>query len=112
MDEILPRLWLNQTPKFLLAYHQRGLFDRPEVKDIRQQVDTWQKNNSGLLGRFHAVLRRIVDVARDSDKQQLEVSWDGQGALLITEQVGTGRRALPSDLRELCGDVSGSKPKA
>jgi hypothetical protein len=109
MEEILQRLWLNQTPKFLLAYHQFGLFDRPEVKDVRQQVETWQKNNLGLLGRFHAVLRRIVDVARDSDKQQLEVSWDGQGPLLITEQVGIGRRALPSDLRDLCGEVSNSK---
>lgn len=108
MEEILPRLWLNQTSKFLLAYHRYGLFDQPEVKDVRHLVIGWQKDNSGLLGRFHAILRRIVDVVRDSDEQQLEVSWDGQGPLLITKQVGKGRRALPSDLRELWDDASDS----
>ncbi|KFY19857.1 hypothetical protein V491_04163 [Pseudogymnoascus sp. VKM F-3775] len=108
MEEILPRLWLNQTSKFLLAYHRYGLFDQPEVKDVRHLVIGWQKDNSGLLGRFHAILRRIVDVVRDSDEQQLEVSWDGQGPLLITKQVGKGRRALPSDLRKLWDDASDS----
>ncbi|KAE9364907.1 hypothetical protein N431DRAFT_549309 [Stipitochalara longipes BDJ] len=110
MEEILPRLWLNQTSKFLLAYHRYGLFNQPEVKDVRQLVLDWQKNNPGLLSRFHAVLRRIVDVVRDSDEQQLEVSWDGQGPLLITKQVGEGRRSLPPDLRGLWDDAPDSKP--
>jgi hypothetical protein len=110
MEEILPCLWLNQTSKFLLAYHRYGLFDQPQVKDVRQLVLNWQKDNPGLLGRFYAVLRRIVDVVRDSDEQQLEVSWDGQGPLLISKQVGKGRRALPSDLRGLWDDASDSKP--
>ncbi|KFZ16934.1 hypothetical protein V502_04821 [Pseudogymnoascus sp. VKM F-4520 (FW-2644)] len=105
MEEILPRLWLNQTSKFLLAYHRYGLFDQPKVEDVRQLVISWQKDNLALLSRFHAILRRIVDVVRDSDEQQLEVSWDGQGPLLITKQVGKGRRALPSDLRELWDDA-------
>ncbi|OBT68860.1 hypothetical protein VE03_02065 [Pseudogymnoascus sp. 23342-1-I1] len=101
MEEILPRLWLNQTSKFLLAYHSRGLFNKPKVEDVQELVISWQKDNSALLGRFHAVLRRIVDVVRDSDEQQLEVSWDGRGPLLITKQVGKGRRALPSNLCNL-----------
>ncbi|KFY57219.1 hypothetical protein V496_06493 [Pseudogymnoascus sp. VKM F-4515 (FW-2607)] len=106
MEEILPRLWLNQTSKFLLAYHRYGLFDQPKVEDVRQLVIGWQKDNSTLLGRFHAILRRIVDVVRDSDEQQLEVSWDGQGPLLITKQVGKGRKALPSDLCRLWDDAA------
>jgi len=98
MEEILPRLWVNQTSKFLLAYHRYGMFNNPKVDDVRQLVVNWQKDNSALLGRFHAVIKRIVDVVRDSDEQQVEVSWDGQGPLLITKQIGEGRRALPSDL--------------
>lgn len=98
---VLARFWLNQTSKFLLAYHRHGIFDRPEVKDVRQLVLDWQKDNNILLGRFRAVLQRIVDVVRDSDEQQLEVSWDGQWPLLITKQVGKGTRALPSDLCRL-----------
>jgi hypothetical protein len=38
-----------------------------------------------------------VDVIRDSEDQQCEVSWDGQGPLLITKQIGPVRRALPSE---------------
>lgn len=101
MNEVLPRLWLNQTPKFLLAYHTFGLFDKPEVKDIRQDVFRWENDNSAVLARFHALVRGIVDVIRDSDSKQCEVSWDGLGALLITEQIGEPRRALPSDLGQL-----------
>lgn len=101
MDEILPRLWLNQTSKFLLAYHEYGLFDKPKVKDIRQEVIRWENDNSALLARFHALIKRIVDVARDSDRQQYEISWDGQGPLHITEQIGEVRRALPPDLLKI-----------
>jgi len=98
MDEILPRLWLNQTSKFLVAYHTFGLFDHPEVKDVRQDVLQWEKGNSAYLARFHAVVQRILDVVRDSENPQCEVSWDGEGPLRITKQIGEGRRALPPDL--------------
>ncbi|KAI9802438.1 MAG: hypothetical protein M1825_002822 [Sarcosagium campestre] len=98
MNEILPRLWLNQTSKFLIAYHQFGVFDRPEVKDVRQEVSRWENSNSALLARFHALVKRIVDVVRDCDQQQCEISWDGQGPLCVTKQIGQGKRALPPNL--------------
>ncbi|KAM5442081.1 hypothetical protein MferCBS31731_002910 [Microsporum ferrugineum] len=101
MDEILPRLWLNQTPKFLIAYHTSGLFNNPGVKNIRQDVLQWEHDNSAILARFHSLVSRIVDVVRDSDSKQCEVSWDGQGPLLITSQIGEPRRALPLDLIQL-----------
>jgi hypothetical protein len=100
MNEILPRLWLNQTSKFLIAYHQKGLFDKPKVRDVRNEIIRWERDNSAHLSRFHALVKRIVDVVRDADQQQCEVSWDGQGPLLVTRQVGEGIRALPSDLLE------------
>jgi hypothetical protein len=101
MNEIFPRLWMNQTSKFLIAYHKSGLFDKPMIKDVREDIIQWEKDNATLLARFHALVKRIVDVVRDSDQQQCEVSWDGEGPLCITEQIGKGRRALPSDLVDL-----------
>lgn len=100
MEDILPRLWANQTSKFLIAYHKFGVFENPEVEDVRGEVLAWEENNSNLLARYHAVVKRIVDVVRDSEDKQCEVSWDGEGPLLITKQVGTGRRALPSAVVE------------
>jgi hypothetical protein len=103
MDEILPRLWVNQTSKFLIAYHERGAFENPKVEDVGRQVLDWESRNSDLLARFHAIVKRIVDVVRDSEDQQCEVSWDGEGLLRITKQIGEGRKALPSDVIESFG---------
>lgn len=110
MEEILPRLWVNQTSKFLLALHQKGLFNHPGVTDVGHLVTKWQKDNSSPPGRLHAVVNHIVDVLRDSEAHQVEVSWDGQGDLLITKQLGEGRRALPLDLRRRLEDTSHVDP--
>ncbi len=101
MEEILPRLWANQTPNFLIAYHQFGLFDKPVVTPVTNDILKWQMDNSSLLARFHALIKRIVDVVRDSDHHQFEISWDGEGPLRVTKQIGDGRSALPSDLLRL-----------
>lgn len=42
----------------------------------------------------------IGDVVLESDQKQCEVSWDGEGPLRITEQVGERRRALPTNLEQ------------
>ncbi|KAJ5039026.1 uncharacterized protein L3040_006698 [Drepanopeziza brunnea f. sp. 'multigermtubi'] len=101
MDEILPRLWMNQTSKFLIAYHEFGLFDKPEVVSVKEDVLKWEKANSSLLARFHALVKRIIDAVRDSDHRHFEVSWDGKGPLLVTKQIGEERDALPPDLVSL-----------
>ncbi|KAF4615553.1 hypothetical protein G7Y89_g15308 [Cudoniella acicularis] len=98
MDEIFPRLWINQTPKFLLAYHEFGVFDTPEIQDVRGRILNWERNNSALLTRFHAVVERVVGLAKSSNKKQLEVYWDGQGPLRVATLDEDGTRALPGDL--------------
>ncbi|KAH6664925.1 hypothetical protein B0J14DRAFT_630366 [Halenospora varia] len=87
MDEIFPRLWVNQTPKFLIAYHEFGVFEKHE-----------EKGNATLLSRFYALLKRIVEVMTASETKQLEVSWEGEGAIRIAKLNRAGRRALPSAL--------------
>lgn len=98
MAEILPRLWVNQTPNFLIAYNTFGVFNNPEIEDVREKISQWESKSADMLGRFHAVVKRIVDVVRNSDHQQCEISWNGEGPLLITQQTGAGRRALPSNV--------------
>jgi hypothetical protein len=101
MEEILPRFWMNQSPNFLLAYHKFGLFTKPKVTSVRDNVLKWQKDNSGDLSCFYTLVKRIVDVVRDSDNQQFEISWDGQGPLCITKRIAEGRDALPTGLSAL-----------
>lgn len=104
MGEILPRLWANQTPNFLIAYHQTGLFNKPATTRVSQAILDWEEENLPLLARLHALLKRITDVVRDSDGP-FEVSWDGEGPVLITKQTGEARHALPSDLVGLWDDT-------
>jgi hypothetical protein len=101
LNEILPRLWMNQTSKFLIAYHTYGLFDKPEVKNVHEEVLGWESDNASWLERYHALVRRIVDVARDSERGQLEIMWGGTGPLQVTEQIGEATRALPGELLQL-----------
>jgi len=103
IDTLLPRLWANQTPNFLLAVHKSGVFDSPNMKPIKSEVQAWEKDNATVLARFHAILKRIMDVAheeKDAGRGKMEVSWDGIGEVLkVTRQI-EGRDVLPIDLRE------------
>jgi hypothetical protein len=101
MNEILPRLWLNQTPNFLIAYHTSGLFNKPKVECVHKDILQWQEKNSSVLARLHALLKLVVDIVRDSEYEHFELSWDGEGDLLISKQIGEGRNSLPVDLCEL-----------
>jgi hypothetical protein len=105
MEDTLPKLWITQTPGFLEAnYYEAGVFVDPQIRDVRSDVDRWEKENASALSRFHAVLTRIRDVVGDADNGCVEVSWQGSGPLKITKAVlegGEVRRALPMDLAEL-----------
>ncbi|RDW66352.1 hypothetical protein BP6252_09987 [Coleophoma cylindrospora] len=103
MDDILPRLWVSQTSKFLLAYHKFGKFNKPQVKDVKEEVLAWEKDNSNSVARFHATISHILNLMRDTKTQQCEISWDGKGPLQITAQLGEARRALPVDLFDFIG---------
>ena len=97
MDEILPRLWVSQVSKFVLAYHNRGTFEDIEVKDVKEDVQAWERDNARALERVDAVVRWIIEESRSS--AHMEVSWLGTGPLILREQLGTPRVALPADLR-------------
>lgn len=106
MEDILPKLWVTQTPGFLEAYYDKpGLFLDPQIRDVKSDVERWEKENASALRRFHAVLTRIRDVVGDEIRGCVEVSWQGSGPLKITRAVpgddGRVRQALPAELAEL-----------
>lgn len=105
MEEILPRLWVNQTPNFLLAYHEFGLFKRPQVSNVKDQVLEWQERNTTLLSKLHVIIKRIMEIVKDSEDHRVEVSWDGKGPLRVTEQIKEGNRVLPIDLLQKWEDI-------
>ncbi|KAK6610259.1 putative geranylgeranyl pyrophosphate synthetase [Botrytis cinerea] len=105
IEEILPRLWVNQTPNFLIAYHRSGLFNNPQVSSVKDKVLEWEKGHATLLSKFHVLLKRIIEVMRDSKDHRVEISWDGKGPLRVTKHIEEGNRVLPSDLLQEWDDL-------
>lgn len=96
MDEILPRLWVSQVSKFILAQHTRGTFEDIDVKDVKEDVQAWEREHARALERLDAAIHWIIEVSRSNT--HMEVSWLGTGPLIVREQLGTPRVALPADL--------------
>lgn len=99
--EILPRLWVNQTPNFILGYHTRGHFEDVRVQDIRQDIRDWEKDNEHYLGYFNSLVHCIVNIARNTGSGYgLEVSRKEDGPIQVRRLLDTDWHALPSDLRQ------------
>lgn len=99
--EILPRLWVNQTPNFILGYHTRGHFEDVRVQDIRQDIRDWEKDNEHYLGYFNSLVHCIVNIARNTGPGYgLEVSRKEDGPIQVRRLLDTDWHALPSDLRQ------------
>ena len=104
-DDVLPRLWLNRTPNFILARHTAGTFSDIRVEDVSAQIASWEKDNADTLKRFAAVVEGIVEAARAMWRakgqlgDRLEVVRVGGGPVGVHMQAGAARRVLPEELR-------------
>ena len=43
IQEVLPQLWVSETPNLVRAYHNGGIFGPPEVKDVTHEIAEWEK---------------------------------------------------------------------
>ncbi|KAK3396790.1 hypothetical protein B0T20DRAFT_508034 [Sordaria brevicollis] len=75
LSEELPRLWISQIPKFILAYHTRGLFKKEdmEIKDVREDVQRWEKEQKVVLGKLVGLLKWIREVVAEVEGGKMEL---------------------------------------
>jgi len=99
MEEIYPRLWLSQIPNLIVAYHRSGKFDEPQHQDLQSDLKDWETKNQKLLRQFCTVLHRLIDMAKKSKDQKIEVHRSGIGPLEIREIPNGSWSALPHDLK-------------
>lgn len=87
LSEILPRLWLNRTPNFILAQHVRGSFAKEniQVMDVSQKIDQWETEHARELQALRAVLKRLVELinALPEGKKRVGVWRVGAGPLQV-----------------------------
>lgn len=97
----LPRMWLAQIPNFILAFHNWGVFEEIHVKDVREDVITWEREQESTLRQLAGLLRMIVAFARGQPDGRMELYREEAGDKLelreVCEDVG---RTLPVDLED------------
>lgn len=95
----LPRLWVSQVPKFILAYHDRGKFEDITVRDARKDVKAWEREQVDALSRLAALIHHIVELVKSRPDGKLELRHTGAGTLEVREQLPDAGDALPEALR-------------
>ena len=99
MEEIYPRLWLSQIPNFIVAYHRSGKFEEPQHQELQSDLKEWETKNQKLICQFIAVLHRLIDMAKKSKDQRIEVHRNGLGPLEVRDLPNSSWSALPHDLK-------------
>ncbi|KAI8964530.1 hypothetical protein F5Y11DRAFT_88020 [Daldinia sp. FL1419] len=94
--EVAPQLWVSQTPRLVRAYHQRGIFQIPKVEDVTAQIKKWEQDNQRHLRLLAALIRKIVNVVKDS-KESVSLRYDRRERKLILTKLPR-KKMLPEDL--------------
>jgi hypothetical protein len=86
LGDELPRLWVAQIPNFILAYHTSGVFEDIQIRNVRHEVENWERENEDKLRKFAVLLRKIVAFARGRRDRRLEVRRREADVLELREQ--------------------------
>jgi hypothetical protein len=101
LDEELPRMWTAQITKFVLAYHTSGVFDEIEVKDVRKDVEEWERTHNKELSKLAALMHNIIAQVRRTPGAKLELCHVGSGRLEFREQGPGAGDALSAETKTL-----------
>ncbi|KGO70399.1 hypothetical protein PITC_015120 [Penicillium italicum] len=106
MQDVLPQLWVSQTPNLVRAYHNGGTFGLPEVKDVTREIADRERNHANDLRRLVVLVKEIIRVVRENGGNAL-VKYDGRSdSIAVLKREGS--RMLPDDLYLKLGDETGS----
>jgi hypothetical protein len=96
IGDVAPQLWISQTPKLVRAYHHHGIFEVPQVEDVRDEVETWESENQAHLKSLAVLIRKIIAFAKQCDGKFV-VKYDRSADKIILQEVQR-QRMLPEDL--------------
>ncbi|KAF2669716.1 hypothetical protein BT63DRAFT_471224 [Microthyrium microscopicum] len=94
MADVYPRLWVTQIRNFVLAYHDRGVFNDVRQQDLHEDVEKWEQDNNESLCRLVVLLHKIISFAKKNPEAKLEVVRKEGGDLEIREQAYLGQDTL------------------
>lgn len=97
IQEVLPQLWVSQTPNLVRAYHKQGIFAVPQVEDVTLDIKRWEENHQADLQKMAPLIKRIISVVKEHGGSGV-VKYDiEQGDKLVVWQ-SDGKKLLPDDV--------------
>ncbi|KAF5862586.1 hypothetical protein ETB97_011490 [Aspergillus alliaceus] len=96
IQEVLPQLWVSQTPNLVRAYHRNGLFQPPKVENVTLEIRRWENEHQEDLKMLAALIRRIINAAKRCGGNAI-VKYGYQGDKLMVRKTES-RKLLPDDL--------------
>jgi hypothetical protein len=106
LGEELPRLWVAQIQKFILAYHVDGTFNDIEVRDVKDEVKAWEEAHRNELSTLAALIHRVIALVRNSPDGKLELRHANLGNLEILKQLPEAGDVLSAEVKSLWMDKS------
>ena len=106
LGEELPRLWVAQIQKFILAYHVDGTFNDIEVRDVKDEVKAWEAAHRNELSTLAALIHRVIALVRNSPDGKLELRHANLGNLEILKQLPEAGDVLSAEVKSLWMDKS------
>ncbi|KAL5339453.1 hypothetical protein BJX70DRAFT_387886 [Aspergillus crustosus] len=97
VDEVLPQMWTSQTPNLVHAYHRNGVFERPEVENVTEEMKSWEKDHQMDLAKLATLLKDIISAVKASDGSAIIKYDDLQDKLVIWKAKGE-KKMLPEDI--------------
>lgn len=101
LGEELPRMWVSQISKFILAHHTRGVFEDIEIRDVRKDVEKWEKMHSKELSQLAALVHMIIAEVHNRPDRKLELCNNGSGSLEVRQQRPEAGDALSAGTKAL-----------
>ncbi|KIH86555.1 hypothetical protein SPBR_08495 [Sporothrix brasiliensis 5110] len=106
IHDVAPQLWIAQTPKLVRAYHDRGIFPKPQVEDVATDITQWEDAQQADLRKLAALVARIVLVTRERGGHATLQYDPTKGHKLVIRSVDQDM-VLPKDLYLKWGAVDG-----
>ncbi|SPN99808.1 uncharacterized protein DNG_02660 [Cephalotrichum gorgonifer] len=103
LTQQLPRLWRSQIPNFILAFHERGVFDDITVRNVRDRIVAWERENAETIAVLIALLRRLADIVSTSEGGKVELTATVEGRIEVREQLPDAGEVLSSNVRARWG---------
>ena len=97
INEVIPQLWISQTPKLVRAYHRNGVFREPRVEDVSSEIKRWKDANQETLTKLVALIKRILEIVQGNGSH-FTITYDKVGDRLLISKADKRKRMLPDDL--------------